>query len=148
MELLYRTDWRKTQWQNWRVLLLSSGKTFKLYNCKNIFKFKFAPIFLSIVVKTRLGVGTRRVIKLEQVLYLINTKRRAENWACFGPAPTFPLHINWNVFSVELVCKEELNLILVNQVKVRWVWAIRHWLFFIITYTGDHPSGHDLKDSF
>ena len=33
-------------------------------------------------------------------------------------------------FSVYLVFKEELNLMLVNLVKVRWVWAIRHWFSF------------------
>ena len=29
-----------------------------------------------------------------------------------------------------LVCKEELNLLLVSLVKVRWVWANRHWFPF------------------
>ena len=38
---------------------------------------------------------------------------------------------SWTVvFSVDLVCKEELNLMLVKLVKVWWVWAIRHWFLF------------------
>ena len=34
------------------------------------------------------------------------------------------------VFSVDLVFKEELNLMLVKLVKVWWVWANRHWFLF------------------
>ena len=41
----------------------------------------------------------------------------------------FPLEC---VFSVYLVFKEELNLLLVNLVKVQWILTIRHWFPFQI----------------